>query len=190
VPNSEPKTSFIDIGRDVVVKPTGETYRRYFKQQIDTMAIPTSNKFRLTKEILERHERSSGGQHGGLNDDDASIGSSLPSVPDGFAADGYDAKNTIDFDHFDKKRSAPALVSSFSLLMPPRVVTRDVKFAEVQTEQILVKKRLPLLTDYQSWLTEEVDPLISVSFSFCMPNNYKLVFLICVQFICRICESI
>jgi hypothetical protein len=70
----------------------------------------------------------------------------------------------IDFDYFDKKRPAPALVSSFSLLMPPRVVTRDLKFAEVQTEPRLVKKTLPSLNDYQTWLTDDVDPLISVSY--------------------------
>lgn len=163
-PPPEPKTSFIDIGRDVTVKPTGENYRRYFKQQLDTMTAPTANKFRLTKEVLERHDRSSHdhlGHHRG--DDDGSIGSSLPSAPDAFTAEAQEASNTIDFDHFDKKRSAPGLVSSFSLLMPPRVITRDVKYTDQQTEAVLRKKNLPLLTDYQTWLTEEVDPLLSVS---------------------------
>jgi hypothetical protein len=70
----------------------------------------------------------------------------------------------LEFNHFDRKRVAPGLMTSFSALMPPRKLINDSKSEETQTQTILLKSKFETLTDYQAWIQGQVDPFLAVSF--------------------------
>jgi hypothetical protein len=76
----------------------------------------------------------------------------------------YEEEGDIEYKHFDTKRVAPGLVSSFSSVLPAtRSKTLDVKRVETQTSFGLQKEKFETLTDYQSWIQREVDPFLVVN---------------------------
>lgn len=74
----------------------------------------------------------------------------------------YDGDNDIEYKHFDKQKVAPALVSSFSAVIPStRIKSLDVKRVESQTNFALQRQKFETLSDYQVWIQSQVDPFIA-----------------------------
>lgn len=84
----------------------------------------------------------------------------------------YEEEDDIEYKHFDKQRVAPALVSSFSSVLPAtRSKSLDAKRVETQTHFGLEKQKFETLTDYQIWIQSQVDPFVTVSCCFILSHS-------------------
>lgn len=93
--------------------------------------------------------------------------------------DDYDEDEETEFRHFDKPKVSPALVSSFSSVLPStRTRSLNVKRVESQTHFGLQRQKFDSLSDYQIWIQSQVDPFIAVIIipPYFIHNEFKNVF--------------
>ena len=104
-------------------------------------------------------------------------------------SDYEENEEDIEYRHFDKKKVAPALTSSFSSILPAtKMRSEDVKHVEAQTQFTLQKEIFPTLTDYQVWIQTQVDPLLTVSQSDCIALCCNCIYL-CYMYVVGFKES-
>jgi len=73
---------------------------------------------------------------------------------------------------------APALVNSFSKFLPPPIVNQTVienSDKSCQTENPLSRRVFDNLSEYQTWVDEEVEPFLKVIFYKSINYNYSFI---------------